>query len=158
MAAPASAPSFAYLGGVLEGQDILQALLQNQAWQPGLILALTDDALAGAAAGRPWPASIAGLPVVKVPSFQSPQAWQALGAARVQGVLCGGISEILRQSFLDAFPLGVYGFHGSLLPTLAGPAPVNWAIIQGLRETGTTLLRYTRISTGGPSWPRLPAG
>jgi methionyl-tRNA formyltransferase/LmbE family N-acetylglucosaminyl deacetylase len=145
----ASAQSFAYLGGVLEGQDILQALLQNQAWQPGLILALTDDVLAGAAAGRPWPASIAGLPVLKVPSFQSPQAWQALGAARVQGALCGGISEILRQSFLDAFPLGVYGFHGSLLPTLAGPAPVNWAIIQGLRETGTTLLRYTPDLDGG---------
>ena len=147
MAAPGQ--SFAYLGGVLEGQDILQALLQNRAWQPGLILALTDDALSGAAGGRPWPGSVAGLPVVKVPSFQSPQAWQALGAARTQGVLCGGISEILRQPFLDAFPLGVYGFHGSLLPTLAGPAPVNWAIIQGLRETGTTLLRYTPDLDGG---------
>ncbi len=149
MAAPAPAHSFAYLGGVLEGQDILQALLRSQVWQPGLILALTDDALGGAAGGRPWPASFAGHPVVKVPSFQSPQAWQALGAARAQGVLCAGISEILRQSFLDAFPLGVYGFHGSLLPALAGPAPVNWAILQGLRETGTTLLRYTQDLDGG---------
>jgi hypothetical protein len=43
----------------------------------------------------------------------------------------------------------VYGFHASLLPALAGPAPVNWAIIQGLRETGTTLLRYTRDVDGG---------
>jgi LmbE family N-acetylglucosaminyl deacetylase len=43
----------------------------------------------------------------------------------------------------------VYGFHGSLLPLLAGPAPVNWAIIQGLPETGTTLLRYTRDLDGG---------
>ncbi|HEY0350748.1 MAG TPA: formyltransferase family protein, partial [Gemmatimonadales bacterium] len=141
--------SFAYLGGVLEGQDILQALLRNRAWQPGLILALTDEALRGAAGGRPWPAEFAGIPVVKVPSFQSPQAWQALGAAQVKGVLAAGISEILRQPFLDAFPLGVYGFHGSLLPTLAGPAPVNWAIIQGLRETGTTLLRYTKDLDGG---------
>jgi methionyl-tRNA formyltransferase/LmbE family N-acetylglucosaminyl deacetylase len=141
--------SFAYLGGVLEGQDILQALLQDQTWQPALVLALTDEALRGAAGGRPWPAEFAGLPVVKVPSFQSPQAWQALGAARVQGVLAAGISEILRQSFLDAFPLGVYGFHGSLLPTLAGPAPVNWALIQGLPETGTTLLRYTKDLDGG---------
>jgi methionyl-tRNA formyltransferase/LmbE family N-acetylglucosaminyl deacetylase len=141
--------SFAYLGGVLEGQDILQALLQRQAWQPGLILALTDEALRGAAGGHPWPTELAGVPVVKVPSFQSPQAWQALGAARVQGVLCAGISEILRQPFLDAFPLGVYGFHGSLLPALAGPAPVNWALIRGLQETGTTLLRYTKDLDGG---------
>jgi methionyl-tRNA formyltransferase/LmbE family N-acetylglucosaminyl deacetylase len=72
-----------------------------------------------------------------------------LGAAGIQGVLCGGISEILREPFLSAFPLGVYGFHASLLPTLAGPAPVNWAIIQGLSETGTTLLRYTTDVDGG---------
>ena len=141
--------SFAYLGGVLEGQDVLQALLRSQAWKPGLILALTDEVLRGAAGGRPWPAELAGLPVVKVPSFQSPQAWQALGAAQVKGVLCAGISEILRQPFIDAFPLGVYGFHGSLLPALAGPAPVNWALIHGLQETGTTLLRYTKDLDGG---------
>jgi LmbE family N-acetylglucosaminyl deacetylase len=35
------------------------------------------------------------------------------------------------------------------LPALAGPAPVNWAIINGLTETGTTLLRYTRDLDGG---------
>jgi N-acetylglucosamine malate deacetylase 1 len=86
---------------------------------------------------------------VKVPSFQSPEAWHALGAGNIQGVLAAGISEILREPFLKAFPKGVYGFHGSMLPTLAGPAPVNWAIIHGLGETGTTLLRYTKDLDGG---------
>ena len=149
MAKAVPAQSFAYLGGVLEGQEILNRLLRDRTWQPGLILALDDNALRGAAGAQPWPNDFAGIPVLKVPSFQSPEASRALGAAKVQGALCGGISEILRQSFLDAFPLGVYGFHGSLLPALAGPAPVNWAIIQGLKETGTTLLRYTRDLDGG---------
>jgi methionyl-tRNA formyltransferase/LmbE family N-acetylglucosaminyl deacetylase len=144
-----SAHSFAYLGGVLEAQDILHALLHSGAWQPGVILALNDDALRGAAGSRPWPDHYGGIPVVKVPSFQSPDAMRALGAARAQGVLCVGISEILREPFLHGFPLGVYGFHGSLLPALAGPAPVNWAIIHGLHETGTTLLRYTKDLDGG---------
>jgi methionyl-tRNA formyltransferase/LmbE family N-acetylglucosaminyl deacetylase len=134
---------------VSEGQDILAELLRKGAWRPGLILALGDEALSGAAGGRPWPSEFAGLPVLKVPSFQSPQAWRSLGGGAIQGVLAAGISEILRQSFLDSFPLGVYGFHGSLLPALAGPAPVNWAIINGLSETGTTLLRYTRDLDGG---------
>lgn len=133
-----------------EAQDILRALLHHQAWRPGLILALDDKALQGAAGGRPWPDdAFAGIPLVKVPSFQSPQAWHALGAAASQGVLAAGISEILRGTFLSAFPLGVYGFHASLLPALAGPAPVNWAIIRGLPETGTTLLRYSRDLDGG---------
>jgi methionyl-tRNA formyltransferase/LmbE family N-acetylglucosaminyl deacetylase len=135
---------------VSEGQDILRALLQHRAWQPGLILALKDDVLRSAAGGRPWPNDAwDGIPIVKVPSFQSPEAWRALGAAASQGVLCAGISEILHQTFLSAFPLGVYGFHASLLPALAGPAPVNWAIINGLTETGTTLLRYSQDLDGG---------
>jgi N-acetylglucosamine malate deacetylase 1 len=146
---PTPAHSFAFLGGVLEAQEILQALTDSRGWLPGIVLALEDEALRGAAGGRPWPDQFAGIPVVKVPSFQSPPALHALGAAKVQGVLCVGISEILREPFLNAFPLGVYGFHGSLLPALAGPAPVNWAIIHGLRETGTTLLRYTRDLDGG---------
>jgi N-acetylglucosamine malate deacetylase 1 len=142
------ASTFAYLGGVLEGQDILQHLLR-QGWSPGVILALSDEALRTAAGGHPWPDAFAGHPVIKVPGFQTPAAMQALGAAGTRGALCAGISEILREPFLAAFPLGVYGFHASLLPALAGPAPVNWAIIQGLRETGTTLLRYTRDLDGG---------
>jgi methionyl-tRNA formyltransferase/LmbE family N-acetylglucosaminyl deacetylase len=144
----ASAHSFGYLGGVLEGQDILHGLLRD-GWRPGVVLALRDEALRGVAGGDPWPDEIGGQRVIKVPFFQSPEALWALGAARVEGVLCGGISEILREGFLATFPLGVYGFHGSLLPALAGPAPVNWAITQGLPETGTTLLRYTRDLDGG---------
>jgi methionyl-tRNA formyltransferase/LmbE family N-acetylglucosaminyl deacetylase len=105
--------------------------------------------LRDAAGGRPWPDDFSGVPVTKVSGFQSPGALSALGRAGVDGVLCGGISEILREPFLAAFPLGVYGFHGSLLPALAGPAPVNWAIINGLSKTGTTLLRYTRDLDGG---------
>jgi N-acetylglucosamine malate deacetylase 1 len=145
---PASARSFAFLGGVVEGQDILRDLLR-EGWQPGLILALTDYALREASGGEPWPDEAGGMPIVKVESFQSPAALLALGSAGVSGALCAGISEILRDPFLAAFPLGVYGFHGSLLPELAGPAPVNWAIIRGVAETGTTLLRYTRDVDGG---------
>jgi N-acetylglucosamine malate deacetylase 1 len=141
---------------VSEAQDILRALLHQQAWQPGLILALNDQALHGAAGSRSWPDAWDGIPVIKVSSFQSPEAWRALGAAKCQGVLCAGISEIIREPFLDAFPLGVYGFHGSLLPALAGPAPVNWAIIQGLAETGTTLLRYTKDLDGGTIVAQAP--
>jgi methionyl-tRNA formyltransferase/LmbE family N-acetylglucosaminyl deacetylase len=141
---------------VSEAQDILRDLLQGQTWRPGLILALSDQALDGAAGAKPWPDTWAGIPITRVPSFQSPEAWRALGAAASQGVLAAGISEILREPFLNAFPLGVYGFHGSLLPALAGPAPVNWAIIQGLSETGTSLLRYSKDLDGGTLVAQAP--
>jgi len=36
---------------------------------------------------------------------------------------------------------GVWGIHASLLPKYAGGAPLNWAIINGEKETGVTLFR-----------------
>ena len=124
--------------------------MRSGAWRPTVILALRDDLLKTAAGGAPWPdRDWDGVPIVKVSSFQSQEAWRSLGTAGIEGALCVGVSEILREPFLNALPLGVYGFHASLLPALAGPAPVNWAIINGLTETGTTLLRYTKDVDGG---------
>ena len=34
---------------------------------------------------------------------------------------------------------GAFNMHGSLLPKFRGRAPVNWAVLQGERETGATL-------------------
>ena len=41
------------------------------------------------------------------------------------------------------------GFHASLLPQLKGHAPLNWAIINGLKKTGVSLFRITdKIDSG----------
>jgi methionyl-tRNA formyltransferase len=46
-------------------------------------------------------------------------------------------------------PLGTFNLHGSLLPQYRGAAPINWAIINGEKETGVTtfFLEHT-IDTG----------
>ncbi len=45
--------------------------------------------------------------------------------------------------------LGTFNLHGSLLPKYRGAAPINWAIIQGEKETGvTTFLLDKAIDTG----------
>jgi len=46
-------------------------------------------------------------------------------------------------------PLGTFNLHASLLPQYRGAAPLNWAIINGERETGvTTFLLDKEIDTG----------
>jgi methionyl-tRNA formyltransferase len=37
--------------------------------------------------------------------------------------------------------LGTYNLHGSLLPKYRGAAPINWAIINGEKETGVTTFK-----------------
>jgi len=46
-------------------------------------------------------------------------------------------------------PLGTINLHGSLLPKYRGAAPINWAVINGEKETGvTTFLLQHEIDTG----------
>jgi methionyl-tRNA formyltransferase len=45
--------------------------------------------------------------------------------------------------------LGTYNVHGSLLPDYRGAAPINWAIINGEKETGVTTFKLQHeIDTG----------
>ena len=45
--------------------------------------------------------------------------------------------------------LGTVNVHGSLLPQYRGAAPINWAIINGEKETGVTIFRLKHeIDTG----------
>ncbi len=46
-------------------------------------------------------------------------------------------------------PMGTVNLHASLLPNYRGAAPINWAVINGEKETGlTTFLLQHQIDTG----------
>ena len=46
-------------------------------------------------------------------------------------------------------PMGSVNLHGSLLPQYRGAAPINWAVINGEKETGCTTFKLTHeIDTG----------
>jgi len=49
----------------------------------------------------------------------------------------------------DMPPMGTINLHGSLLPQYRGAAPINWAVINGEKETGVTTFKLKHeIDTG----------
>lgn len=57
--------------------------------------------------------------------------------------------RMLPESVWDMPPLGSFNLHGSLLPNYRGAAPINWAIINGEKETGVTTFKLKHeIDTG----------
>lgn len=57
--------------------------------------------------------------------------------------------KILPQNVLDIPKIAPVNVHFSLLPKYRGPAPVNWAIMNGEEETGVdTMLMDTGMDTG----------
>lgn len=49
--------------------------------------------------------------------------------------------QILRQNILDICPKGIINVHASLLPEYRGSSPVQWAIIDGKKELGVTIMQ-----------------
>ena len=88
------------------------------------------------------------LPIAQPEKLKSPeffaqiQAWQP----DIQIVVAFRMLPELIWSFP---PMGTLNVHGSLLPKYRGAAPINWAIINGEKETGVTTFRLQHaIDTG----------
>jgi methionyl-tRNA formyltransferase len=57
--------------------------------------------------------------------------------------------RMLPESVWNMPPLGTINLHGSLLPQYRGAAPINWAVINGEKETGVTTFKLRHeIDTG----------
>jgi methionyl-tRNA formyltransferase len=58
--------------------------------------------------------------------------------------------QILSPNALSVAPLGGINLHASLLPKFRGAAPIHWAILNGERETGVSVIHMTPRLDGGP--------
>ena len=56
---------------------------------------------------------------------------------------------MLPNTILEFPPLGCINVHASLLPKYRGAAPIQWAIAQGERETGVTIMRISERMDAG---------
>ena len=57
--------------------------------------------------------------------------------------------HILRGDVLSLPPRGMINVHASLLPELRGAAPIPWAILRGVADTGITIMQMdTGMDTG----------
>lgn len=57
--------------------------------------------------------------------------------------------RMLPEAVWNMPPMGTVNVHGSLLPQYRGAAPINWAIINGEKETGVTTFKLKHeIDTG----------
>ena len=64
--------------------------------------------------------------------------------------------HILKPDLLALPPRGMVNVHPSLLPALRGPAPVEWAVIKGLEQTGVTIMQLDAGMDTGPILHQIP--
>ena len=86
--------------------------------------------------------------------YQSQNARDESTVARIEAlapdfIVVVAFGQILPRSILEIPRRGAVNVHASLLPKYRGPAPIQWALIRGEKETGvTTMLMDSGVDTG----------
>lgn len=90
-----------------------------------------------------------GLPVVQPETMRDSGFLQAVRALAPDLLVVVAFGQILKPALLEIPRLGAVNIHASLLPKYRGPAPIQWAVINGERETGvTTMFMDAGLDTG----------
>ena len=90
-----------------------------------------------------------GVPVHQPRRVREAGAQETLRALAPDVQVVVAYGQILPKSVIDIPPRGTVNVHGSLLPRYRGAAPIQWAIVNGERETGvTTMLIDEGLDTG----------
>lgn len=96
-----------------------------------------------------------GIPVFQPKTLQptkksGAQAIAELQALAAQVCVVFAYGKILPRKVLEMTPLGCVNVHPSMLPVLRGPSPLQGAILEGLPETGVSIMLLDEEMDTGP--------
>jgi len=105
-------------------------------------------------------ASELGLPIIQPKTVRTPEVLEQLRAAAPDLIVVAAYGRILPAEVLNLLRFGCLNVHGSILPKYRGAAPVQWAVINGEKETGVSIMKMDEGLDTGPVYAvgRLPIG
>lgn len=151
IAHPASNPRIVFMGTPEFAVASLNALVEAGFNIVGVITApdkpagrgmkMTESAVKKYAVER-------GLTILQPEKLKNPEFLETLKSLHAE-VQCVVAFRMLPEVVWNMPPMGTINVHASLLPQYRGAAPINWAIINGEKETGITTFKLKHeIDTG----------
>ena len=89
------------------------------------------------------------LPIFQPENFREEETVQQLRDLQPDVVAVVAYGRILPQKVLDVPQKGCINIHASLLPRYRGSAPYQWAVLDGLTETGVSAMYLCREMDAG---------
>ena len=89
------------------------------------------------------------IPVFQPENFREDETVEQLRALQPDVVAVVAYGRILPQRVLDIAPKGFINIHTSILPQYRGSAPYQWAVLDGLTETGVSAMYLCREMDAG---------
>src|SRR3954463_7708921 len=81
-----------------------------------------------------------GIPVYQPEKIRQSDEMEKILSLSPDLIITAAFGQILPNEILDAPSHGCINVHASLLPELRGGAPIHYALIQGKKKTGVTIM------------------
>ena len=89
------------------------------------------------------------IPVYQPVKVRDPEFIKVLKGLEPDIMVVVAFGQILPKAVLEIPPMGCVNIHASLLPRYRGAAPIQWAVIDGEKESGVTIMRMDEgLDTG----------
>jgi methionyl-tRNA formyltransferase len=142
------------------GYECLDALIQNDEYILAVITHKDNPE------EEIWFRSVAALarkydiPVHTPESVNSPDWVERIRLWAPDLILSFYYRNMIPEDILSIPRLGAFNMHGSLLPKYRGRVPINWAVLNGEKETGVTLHHMVKRADAGDivDQERVPIG
>ncbi len=90
-----------------------------------------------------------GLPVYQPKKVRDPEVMQKLRETEADVMVVIAFGQIIPKEILEMKRYGCINVHASLLPKYRGAAPIQWAVIDGEKESGVTIMQMDEgLDTG----------
>ena len=90
-----------------------------------------------------------GIPVFQPMKVREPECMEELARYQADVMVVVAFGQILPAKILQMAPYGCINVHASLLPKYRGAAPIQWAVIDGEKESGITTMQMDEgLDTG----------
>ncbi len=138
----------------------LQSLVQSRELE--LVAAFTQPAARRSRRGQAEPSEVAqaaralGLETHEVESVNEGAPFERLRELAPDAIAVVSFGQILKKRVLELPRFGCLNFHPSMLPAFRGAAPIQRAVIAGVRTSGLTIMRLVKRLDAGPILSQQP--
>jgi methionyl-tRNA formyltransferase len=104
---------------------------------------------------KPTPTPVArwadsnSIPCIETDNVNTPQIVEKISACEPDLIVVIAFGQKIGNELIDLPPKGAINVHASLLPKYRGAAPINWAIINGEKQTGVSIIALSEKMDAG---------
>jgi len=140
-----------FIGTSEFGAIILEGLI-NLKFKPTLVITIPDKPVGRQQILTPPPVKVVAekysIPVLQPEKIENCKS--EIENLKPELIIVAAYGQILPKDILDIPKYGTLGIHPSLLPKYRGPSPIQYAILNGEKETGVTIILMDEKIDHGP--------